>query len=313
MGYDGTNEPHEFVAEGRAQAVAKACEYFGLDEGALAITELHGGDVSGLAQRTLVVAVPRDRKPPRPGGERREAREGRGRGDRDRERGRGGDRERGRDRDRGRGRGRERGRDRERERGREREEELEEEPPEAAAEPSGPSVGSVQGSLGEVGRFVCGVIERMDLGPFEISEHEEDGLVVIQVRGEAAPRLSGADGRAGDALQLLANQVAVRASEDAPRVVLDIDAGGDARETRLTKLAERAARRALETGRAVRLDPMNGKDRRIIHLALRDEADIATVSTGEGRYRQVLVVPEGAPEYEEALRESEAASERAGH
>jgi hypothetical protein len=37
------------------------------------------------------------------------------------------------------------------------------------------------------------------------------------------------------------------------------------------------------------------------------------MSTGEGRYRQVVVVPEGAPEYEEALRESEAASERASH
>ena len=57
---------------------------------------------------------------------------------------------------------------------------------------------------------------------------------------------------------------------------------------------------------------MNGRDRRIVHLALRDEADVATMSTGEGRYRQVLVVPEGAPEYEEARREAAAAAEREG-
>jgi hypothetical protein len=36
------------------------------------------------------------------------------------------------------------------------------------------------------------------------------------------------------------------------------------------------------------------------------------MSSGEGRYRQVLVVPEGAPEYEEARRESEAAADRTG-
>jgi hypothetical protein len=43
-------------------------------------------------------------------------------------------------------------------------------------------------------------------------------------------------------------------------------------------------------------------------VALRDAEDVATMSVGEGRYRQVLVVPEGAPEYEEAR----SAAERAG-
>jgi len=58
----------------------------------------------------------------------------------------------------------------------------------------------------------------------------------------------------------------------------------------------------------VALDPMNGKDRRAIHVALRDEDGIATMSVGEGQYRQVVVVPEGADEYEEASRKSEEAA-----
>ena len=66
-------------------------------------------------------------------------------------------------------------------------------------------------------------------------------------------------------------------------------------------------------GRTVRLDPMNGRDRRQIHLALRDNPEVATMSTGEGRYRQVLVVPKGAPEYEQARREAAAAANRADH
>ena len=37
---------------------------------------------------------------------------------------------------------------------------------------------------------------------------------------------------------------------------------------------------------------------------MRDEDDVATMSIGEGRYRQVLVVPEGAPEYDDAVSES---------
>jgi hypothetical protein len=35
-------------------------------------------------------------------------------------------------------------------------------------------------------------------------------------------------------------------------------------------------------------------------VALRDATDVATMSVGEGSYRQVMVVPEGAPEYAEA-------------
>jgi spoIIIJ-associated protein len=168
----------------------------------------------------------------------------------------------------------------------------------------------VHGTLGEVGDFLRGTIERMDLGPFEISETDEDELLVFQVRGAAAPMLAGSDGRPVDALQLLANQAATRLSEDPPRVVLDVEGDAEARESRLTKLAQRVARRARDTGRAVRLDPMNGKDRRVIHLALRDEQDVATMSTGEGRYRQVVVVPSGAPEFEEAQRESAEAAAR---
>jgi hypothetical protein len=45
-----------------------------------------------------------------------------------------------------------------------------------------------------------------------------------------------------------------------------------------------------------------------VHVALRDREGVATTSVGSGRYRQVLVVPEGAPEYEEARRQSESAS-----
>ncbi len=294
MSYDARREPHEFFAEERSEALAKACAFFGVGEDELAITEFQPGEVHGSANRTVLVAMLRDR-PPAPASERggdRGGRRERGEGRRERSEGR---------RERGEGR-RERSERRPRDRGEARAREEE--------EPSGPSVGTVEGTLSEIGTFVCGVIERLDLGPFEISEAAEDDLVVFQVRGAAAPRLAGKDGRTVDALQLIANQAAGRIEEEPPRVVLDVEGDADARENRLTKLAQRVARRARETGRTVRLDPMSGRDRRTIHLALRDDEDIATMSTGEGRYRQVLVVPEGAPEFDDAVAEAERAAQR---
>jgi len=145
----------------------------------------------------------------------------------------------------------------------------------------------------------------MDLGPFELSESVEGEMIVLQLQGPAAKSLASGQGRTVDALQLLVNQVSARVSPERQRVVIDVEGDADAREEFLGKLAERVANRALQTGRPVALDPMNARDRRLIHLALRDRDDVATISEGEGRYRQVVVVPESSDEFEDACAQSE--------
>ena len=77
--YDPKQEPHEFVGEDREAALEKARAFFGLGADQLLVHELAPGEVYGLAGRTVVVAMPRDRKPPL-----RSDRDGGGR-DRDRE------------------------------------------------------------------------------------------------------------------------------------------------------------------------------------------------------------------------------------
>ena len=299
--YDSKQELHEFVGDDRDSAIQKAQAFFGLSADALDVFELPTGAVYGLGGRTALVIGPKDRRPPDrsggggSGGGRGEGRGGRERGGRDRGRDRGG-RDRGdrggRD---GGGRGREfRGESRDREAPREA----------APALSSEPSVGTAQGQLGEIGAFVLGVIERLDVGPFTIAESSDDGNVAIEVKGEAARVLSAGDGRAADAMQVIANQVLAK-NETEGRVVLDIEGGSESREKHLERLAERVVERAIDGGRAIALDPMNGRDRRTIHMAVREHDGVATMSIGEGRYRQVVVVPEGAPEYDEALRQSQ--------
>jgi predicted RNA-binding protein Jag len=313
--YDPMSEAHEFIGKDRAEAVAKATAYFGVGESELAIAEADTTKVSGLGTRLAIVAYLRSagapsRRPSEPRGDRgdrgpREARGDRGdRGGRGEGRGRG-DRERGgRDRDRGErgGRG---GRDRDRGG-------FEDEGPRGGREPvaaapaaaEGPSKGTATTALGEIGQFVCGLIERMEMGSFEIAESgEAEGLIALQIRGEAATGLTSGDGRAVDAVQLLANQASLRiGGDDAKRVVVEIEGNTDQRSAFLEKIADRAAQRARETGRPVALEAMSPKDRRVVHVALREVDGIATMSVGDGRYRQVVVVPENAPEYEEAKR-----------
>jgi spoIIIJ-associated protein len=287
--YDARNERHEFVGENSEAAVRKAAAFFGVEAEHLRIGEFPEGAVYGLGGRSVIVASLRDRKVAAAG--RSEGRgAGREEGGRGERRGRGG---------RGSGERREAS-----DSFGERSFSQTVQKPEA---PEEPSVGTVEGEIGEIGTFLLGVLERLDLGPFEISESVEGNLVVFQVRGSAIRKLASGDGRAVDALQLLANQAAKRHDGDAARVVIDVEGNAEAREDFLTRLASRAADRARQTGRAVALDAMNGRDRRSIHVTLRDEPDVATMSIGEGRYRQVVIVPEGAPEYEKARRESKMA------
>jgi predicted RNA-binding protein Jag len=336
--YDARNEAHEFTAANREDAIRKARDYFGVEVAELRIGEFPAGEVYGLGGRAVIVASLRDRTRPTPGrsggrdGGRDGGREEGGRGDRPR---RGSGARRGEGRERGEGRdGRDRGRSerggssrgddrgnrgsssrgddrgsrgsssRGEERGASSHDEERLEPAQVLSDE--PSVGTAHGDLGVIGQFVLGAIERMKVGPFGISENVENELLAYEVKGAAADVLAGGDGRTVDALQLLANQVAQRHELDV-RVVIDVDGNTEGREDFLAQLAGRAASRAGKTGRAVALDPMNGRDRRTIHLALRDEDGVATMSVGEGRYRQVMIVPEGAPEYDQAVRESRSA------
>ena len=93
-------------------------------------------------------------------------------------------------------------------------------------------------------------------------------------------------------------------SDDPPRIVVDAEGSSERREGFLERLADKEVKRSLDTKRSVALDPMNAKDRRILHMSIRDEEDVATMSVGSGRYRQVVVVPKGSPEYDEAIESS---------
>lgn len=308
--FDPRSEAREFFAESTAAAIAEACSFFGCSEADL--TTGSPQDAAGLGDRTLIVAVPsaarrhpaerteRGRAPR--GYERGAPRERRGRSE-SRERPRGGRRERD-----------DRGGRRRPQYGDEREEARERGEAAPTPGPAEPSVGAPQGELGPIGEFVRGALERMDLGPFQIGQRAEQGLDVILLEGPAARALAAGGGRAVEALQLLANQAARVQSEQAAqggpdgpprRVVLDVEGDREKRQDYLARLAERASERARSSGRSVALDPMNSQDRRSIHEALRDTPGIATTSIGEGDYRQVLVVPESAPEFPDARARSE--------
>ena len=66
------------------------------------------------------------------------------------------------------------------------------------------------------------------------------------------------------------------------------------RSMRLEELrlaADVAAERVRKTGTPYEFAPMSSRERRIVHLALRDHSDLRTESEGEGLRRYVVLYP----------------------
>lgn len=74
---------------------------------------------------------------------------------------------------------------------------------------------------------------------------------------------------------------------------INLDCGGwrQLRVDELKLMARVAADRVIDSGGAFALNPMNSRERRIIHLALKDESRVRTQSEGFGPERKVVIVP----------------------
>jgi spoIIIJ-associated protein len=82
-------------------------------------------------------------------------------------------------------------------------------------------------------------------------------------------------------------------SDDHSRLSFDAN---DYRLLRIEELrlsANAAADKVKRTGVPFRFNPMNSRERRVIHLSLRNEAEVRSESAGSGPFRQVVVYPAG--------------------
>ena len=115
--------------------------------------------------------------------------------------------------------------------------------------------------------------------------------VKIDLKGEDASLFTANGGSALEALEFLVNKVVARRLGVGPKIVVDVNGFRENRERRLLRMAREAAEKARKTRQPVSLPPMNARDRRFVHLVLKDRRDVHTRSVGEGERRQVVVYP----------------------
>lgn len=122
-------------------------------------------------------------------------------------------------------------------------------------------------------------------------DDEEPATIFIDIVGRDLGNLIGRRGDHLSHIQYLVNMLANRRLETYTRVIVDVEGYRSRREESLVGLAERVARQVARTKRPMVLEPMPPNERRIIHLALRQNPDVTTQSSGEGNQRRITVEP----------------------
>ena len=165
-------------------------------------------------------------------------------------------------------------------------------------------------------------------GEFRL-ESKPNNRIGVKISSDDVGRIIGRRGQTLESLQLILNRIVGRDDKEFPLVLLDIDGyaegeraprkegeegespesnrparGGFRRRERgdrddnqvrlsskeqLERQALDAAKEVKRWGDPIKLPEMNAHDRRIIHLALKEDPEVMTESEGEGTMRQVVI------------------------
>jgi spoIIIJ-associated protein len=157
-----------------------------------------------------------------------------------------------------------------------------------------PEQGPESEQAGTVRAWYARVVELAKL-QLEIRTEENDEQLIVRLFGGDAHLLTEEHGELLDALQVLGNKALVGRKVE-KEIELNCEAFKERRAEQLAEKAKELADRVRDSGREQLLPSMTPIERRIVHLALQEDADVTTESRGDGFYKRVAIVMKEAAE-----------------
>lgn len=136
------------------------------------------------------------------------------------------------------------------------------------------------------------ILSYFDSEGAEINEYEgEEGEIILDVVGGDLGILIGRHGKTLDALQVIVSSITHHKLGFRYPLTVDVESYKHRIRLKFESMAESAANRACRQGKDVELRPMNPYERRLIHMALRDDDRVETSSVGVDPNRYVVIKP----------------------
>jgi len=118
----------------------------------------------------------------------------------------------------------------------------------------------------------------------------------LNVRGSDLGVLIGRRGEKLASLQHIVNLIVAKREGEYNRIAVDVEGYRTRREEQLRDVAERAAKRVIQTGKIIQLEAMPAIERRIVHMALVENPKVRTQSVGVEPGRRIVILPAGKVE-----------------
>lgn len=125
----------------------------------------------------------------------------------------------------------------------------------------------------------------------EICAKVESERIQLNVKGGNSAALIGKHGQTLEAIQYLVEKIVNRHTEERSRIHIDVEGYLEARQANLEGLAMRLAEKVKRTGKPATVGQMNAHDRRIVHLSLKSDEGVRTLSKGDGFIKKLLIFP----------------------
>ena len=143
--------------------------------------------------------------------------------------------------------------------------------------------------------FVDMLLEKMDMDA-EVTLAPDDGEgsadeIRLEIEGPDAGRVIGKRGSVLEAIQYLTTRIAHKPGEPRKHIAVDAEGYRARHEDQLAEMAQKLARRVATEGKVITFDPMSARDRRVVHMALKEITEVRTESHGEGPDRRVQIIP----------------------
>jgi spoIIIJ-associated protein len=160
----------------------------------------------------------------------------------------------------------------------------------AAGDVAGTLSDETPGGAEELREFLQRAVQLMGLAAsVEVSESPD--AVSAEIGGDDLGLLIGRHGQTIDTLQYLAGIVVNRRHRTRRQVIVDAEGYRQRRASSLHQLAERVAQRVARERTPITLKPMTAAERKLIHVYLKDNPRVETVSEGQEPHRAVVISP----------------------
>jgi spoIIIJ-associated protein len=147
------------------------------------------------------------------------------------------------------------------------------------------------GSPGSAREVLDELLQRMGFTA-TIEEKETDDKIILSIEaGEDSNILIGRRGKNLESLQYIVSRICSRKNDNSKPIIVDVEGYRQRRKEMLEAMARRLASKAKTIRREVETEPLSAGERRLIHMALKDDHEVHTQSRGDGPLKNVVIRP----------------------